>query len=723
MDDNKPSSTHLGVLNVLKDIDVPAPDVNARKIALNLAMAEFNDAKKSFANQGLEKNIAENEKKSQGRGLLSRLTFISGQKAAQPKRRQTMNKTWKFGGMAAALATVAGVAFLSMPMLTKTSGIGSSYHSTIAKQDGLANADKVGRQITLERLEADQAEVAAIAAPHAKSAVEGKEESRKVAAPAMEMAEAELFAQSNTQPAPQGAARVQSVPSAPVMPGIAGGVAADAMSSEMIAIAPPVAMPVDVVTNEYKDVGRDKFEDFEENSVKSVMAEPVSTFSVDVDTTSYAFMRKNILSGHLPQKDAVRIEEMVNYFDYDYALPKDKAQPFQPSVTVTPSPWKEGNKLVHIGIKGYDIVDTPRSNLVFLLDTSGSMNAEDKLPLVKNAMKLLLDTLHDDDTVAIVTYAGSAGTALEPTKVKDKAKILESLNNLAAGGSTAGAQGIELAYQLAENNFDKDAVNRIMLATDGDFNVGITNSEELQDYVERKREKGIYLSVLGFGIGNFNDQIMQTLAQNGNGVAAYIDTLSEARKVLVEEATSSLFPIAKDVKIQVEFNPSTVSEYRLIGYETRALNREDFNNDKVDAGDIGSGHTVTAIYEITPKGEAGLIGDSRYANEAAPKTEEKGDEYAFLRIRYKLPTEDTSRLIETPITKDRADIPTQDVQWATAVTGFGQILKGGKYIGAFGYDDVLRLAEEGKGKDKFGYRAEFTQLVRLAKSANPMGEQ
>ena len=439
--------------------------------------------------------------------------------------------------------------------------------------------------------------------------------------------------------------------------------------------------------------------------------------------------------GVLPQKNAVRVEELINYFDYAYPLPETREQPFKPSVAVMPSPWKDGNKLIHIGIKGYDIApgEKPRSNLVFLLDVSGSMNAPDKLPLMISSLKLLLDTLTPDDTVAIVVYAGAAGTVLEPTKIAEKHKILAALDRLRAGGSTAGAAGIRQAYALAEGNFDRKAVNRVILATDGDFNVGITNREELKGFVERKRKTGVYLSVLGFGQGNLNDRLMQALAQNGNGVAAHIDTLNEARKVLVEEASSTLFPIAKDVKIQVEFNPATVAEYRLIGYETRALKREDFRNDKVDAGDIGAGHAVTAIYEVTPvKGGRTMIGESRYqAPETVAKTPagEHGNEFAFLKIRYKLPDRDESTLITTPITvadevsetaEGAAGIRAREARWAAAVAAFGQILKGGKYTGAYGYDDVIALAKPARGEDEFGYRAEFLNLVRLARSASAL---
>ena len=477
----------------------------------------------------------------------------------------------------------------------------------------------------------------------------------------------------------------------------------------------------------YREAGRDSFEEFEQNRVKLVSEEPVSTFSADVDTASYSFVRRMLNSGVLPQGDAVRVEEMINYFEYDYPLPQSKAEPFQPTVAVSDAPWAEGRKLMHIGIKGYDITaaDKPRSNLVFLLDVSGSMNSPDKLPLVKQSMELLLTTLDPDDTVAIAVYAGAAGTVLEPTPVKEKQKIRAALRQLTAGGSTAGAQGIRLAYELAQAQFDENAINRVILATDGDFNVGITNQRELQSFIERKREEGTYLSVLGFGQGNYQDALMQTLAQNGNGVAAYIDTLSEAQKVLVHEATSTLFPIATDVKLQLEFNPATVAEYRLIGYETRHLNREDFNNDAVDAGDIGAGHTVTAIYEFTPVGSgARQIEESRYARGTRSGTSES-NEYAFLKIRYKLPGEDNSKLITEPVTPQSEVEPGargigQETAFATAVAGFAQLLKGGKYTGDYDYDDVIEMAQKARGEDPFGYRTEFIQLVRKAKTADAM---
>ena len=466
---------------------------------------------------------------------------------------------------------------------------------------------------------------------------------------------------------------------------------------------------------------QNQFEHFEINPVKRVADDPVSTFSVDVDTSSYSFARRRLNEGVLPPVDAVRVEEMINYFDYAWPTSDSREQPFKATVTVSDSPWGAGKKLLHIGIKGYELParGRPDVNLVLLLDVSGSMDEPDKLPLAQQSMAMLLDTLKPTDTVAIVVYAGAAGEVLAPTPVADKEKILQALNSLRPGGSTAGAAGIRLAYELAARSFRKGGVNRILLATDGDFNVGITNRNELKGFVERQREQGVYLSVLGFGEDNYRDDMAQTLAQNGNGVAAYIDTLNEARKVLVQEASAALFTIAKDVKLQVEFNPATVAEYRLVGYETRALNREDFNNDKVDAGDVGAGHTVTAIYEITPVGSsARLVDDLRYseAAKAGADLRSKGGEYGFLKIRYKLPDSSQSRLIEQPIRID-ARVPEalrRDVEFATAVAGFGQLLRGGKYTGRLTFDDVFKQARGGLGEDSYGYRAEFLELVRKA---------
>ena len=477
----------------------------------------------------------------------------------------------------------------------------------------------------------------------------------------------------------------------------------------------------------YQEQGRDRFEDVELNQVKLTTEEPVSTFSIDVDTASYSFMRQALTRGVLPPRDSIRIEELINYFSYDYAPPESRETPFSTHVTVMPTPWNEGTQLLRIGIQGYELAEAekPRSNLVFLLDTSGSMNAPDKLPLLIQSFEMLVSSLHEDDTVSIVVYAGSAGTVLEPTRVAEKARILDALQRLRAGGSTAGGEGIRQAYKLAEQNFDPEGINRVILATDGDFNVGISDPEELKGFVERKRDTGVFLSVLGFGRGNYNDQLMQTLAQNGNGNAAYIDTIQEAQKTLVDESSSTLFPIAKDVKIQVDFNPNVVAEYRLIGYETRMLNRQDFNNDRVDAGEIGAGHSVTALYEITaPDSEARLLAPSRYSvAEAESSADVRADEYAFLKIRYKQPESDESILIERPVTKVDQVEPDTEARFAAAVAGFGQLLRDGRHLGSFSFDDVLGLALGARGEDTYGYRAEFIRLVRLAKTAAAMERQ
>ncbi|MGL4489434.1 MAG: YfbK domain-containing protein [Rhizobiaceae bacterium] len=470
---------------------------------------------------------------------------------------------------------------------------------------------------------------------------------------------------------------------------------------------------------------RDNFPKAKSNSVVAVTDQPVSTFSVDVDTSGYSSLRRALNQGAIPAADTVRIEEMVNYFPYGYKGPDNATEAFNANVTVTPTPWNQNTKLLHVGIKGFDLPVTEQksANLVFLIDVSGSMGEPDKLPLLKSSFRLLVNKLKPTDTVSIVTYAGDAGIVLEPTKASDSAKILNAIDNLQPGGSTAGEAGINAAYQLAQQAFVKDGVNRIMLATDGDFNVGAASDDELKKLVEEKRKSGVFLSVLGFGEGNYQDNLMQTLAQNGNGIAAYIDTLSEAEKVLVQEATASLFTIAKDVKIQVEFNPARVSEYRLIGYETRALANEDFNNDRVDAGDIGSGHTVTAIYEMTPKGAPGQTNDSlRYQEKAEPSGDQNG-EFAFVKIRYKLPTENTSRLVTQPVSNANAvdDIAkaSDDVRFGIAVSALGQKLRDEDATANYAVEDIEKLAESAKGSDAYGYRSEFLKLVRLVKSLLP----
>jgi Ca-activated chloride channel family protein len=407
---------------------------------------------------------------------------------------------------------------------------------------------------------------------------------------------------------------------------------------------------------------------------------------------------------------------MINYFPYAYPAPD--GQPFQPTINVFKTPWNADTQLVHIGLQGEmpSIQDRPALNLVFLIDTSGSMESADKLPLLRQSFRLMLDNLAPEDEVAIVTYAGSTSIALQPTQASERPTILAALNALNAGGSTNGQGGLEQAYALAETMKMDGDVSRVILATDGDFNVGLSDPRGLQAYIEDKRDTGTYLSVLGFGRGNLQDATMQSLAQNGNGTAAYIDTLSEAQKVLVDNLTGALFPIANDVKIQVEFNPSTVAEYRLIGYETRALNREDFNNDAVDAGELGAGHTVTAIYEITPFGSPAQLSDPlRYQ---ATQTTSDSDELGFLRLRYKLPGETESRLIETAIPVFDRTQPNQEASFAASIAGFGQLLRDDTYLGDWGWDNAIALANQNRGDDPFGYRTEAVQLMRLAQSLN-----
>ncbi len=463
------------------------------------------------------------------------------------------------------------------------------------------------------------------------------------------------------------------------------------------------------------------------NPIRRVADEPVSTFSIDVDTAAYANVRRFLKDGTLPPRDAVRVEELVNYFDYDYPLPTSQAEPFRPYVAVVPSPWSKDRQILHIGLQGYDLPrsEEPPLNLVFLIDTSGSMQSPDKLGLAKKAMNLLVDQLRPQDRVSIVAYAGSAGAVLAPTDGRSKLKVRCALEALQSGGSTAGGQGLALAYALAGQNFDAKAVNRVVLLTDGDFNVGVSDPSKLKDFVADKRKTGVYLSVYGFGRGNYNDTMMQALAQNGNGTAAYVDTFEEARKLFRDDFSGSLFPIADDVKIQIEFNPAQVSEYRLIGYETRMLAREDFNNDQVDAGEVGSGVSVTALYEITPAGAPGSADPLRYQSarpQAAPSAE-----MAFLKVRWKAPGAATSQLMQQAIpagntARDLATAP-EATRWAVSVAAFGQKLRNDPWLDAgYGWDQILETVQRSRGEDEFGIRAEFVQLVRAAKEGRRVNE-
>lgn len=540
-------------------------------------------------------------------------------------------------------------------------------------------------------------------------------------------------------PQPEIAAKIESAPK-PIAPSGAR------LEDRAVAPPPPPAAPMNEIAEQASRrpfdppmrslvtrqaappaaQSRDRFESRAANGLKVTAQEPVSTFSIDADTASYAWVRRSLRQGRPPSPDQVRVEELINYFPYADPAPTDAATPFRPTVSTFPTPWNADTKLVRIGIKGFDTVAVtrPKANLVFLVDVSGSMNAPDKLPLLKASLKLLLTKLGDDDHVAIVTYAGAAGVALEPTKASDKATITAAIDRMEAGGSTAGAAGIAEAYRLAKKNFDKEGVNRVMLATDGDFNVGESDPDALTRVIEDERKSGVFLSVLGFGQGNYNDALMQRLAQNGNGTAAYIDELEEAQKTLVEEAGSALFPIAKDVKIQVEFNPAQVSEYRLIGYETRMLNREDFKDDRVDAGEIGSGASVTALYEITPpQSRARMTDDLRYGRTSEkPTPADAATEVGAVKIRYKPLGSETSREILEPIRPTDAaptlTDATTDARFSAAVAAFGQKLRRERQLDAMSWDEIAALANGAKGEDPWGYRAGFVRLVGLAKAVS-----
>ena len=488
-------------------------------------------------------------------------------------------------------------------------------------------------------------------------------------------------------------------------------------AESVYAMAPSIRVPVE-------PLNRENYAHLDRNPVRLVTEFPVSTFSIDVDTGAYSNMRRFMNGGSLPPQDAVRTEELINYFTYDYPVPRGREVPFSVSTETALAPWNPERILLRIGIKGYEVpkAERPAANLVFLVDVSGSMHSLAKLPLLKNALKLMTRQLTERDRVSMVVYAGSSGVVLEPTSGDEQAKILGALEQLQAGGSTNGASGIRLAYRMAEQGFIDGGINRVMLATDGDFNVGTVDFDGLVDIVERNRTNGISLTTLGFGAGNYNDHLMEQLADAGNGNHAYIDTLNEGRKVLVEQMTGTLQTIAKDVKIQVEFNPSVVAEYRLIGYENRLLRREDFNNDKIDAGEIGAGHTVTALYELAlADSESRLIDPLRYADKKVLRSG-TANEIAFVRLRYKAPGGDNSRLIERPVRTDSVaslDEAGNEFRFAAAVAAFGQLLKGGEYTGNYGYAEVVELAAGARGTDPFGYRGEFLGLVRLADSLSP----
>ena len=439
--------------------------------------------------------------------------------------------------------------------------------------------------------------------------------------------------------------------------------------------------------------------------------EPLSTFSIDVDAAAYSNMRRFLKNGQQPPVDAIRVEELVNYFNYDYPQPKDE-HPFHIETELAECPWQPDHQLLHIGLQGKLIPndDLPASNLVFLVDVSGSMQAANKLPLLQSSLQLLTDQLRPQDRVALVVYAGAAGTVLESTPGSEKIKIKDAIRGLTAGGSTAGGEGIKLAYKIAREHFQKEGNNRVILATDGDFNIGESSDAAMQRLIEKERESGVFLTVLGFGMGNYKDNKMQILADKGNGNHAYIDDLSEARKVLVNEFGGTLFTIAKDVKIQIEFNPAKVAGYRLIGYENRLLNKEDFNDDKVDAGELGSGHTVTALYEIIPVGvESDFLAEVDDLKYQQPKPSgKKSDDLATVKFRYKKPDGAQSILLERTILAKASKKGSESFRWSAAVASFGMLLRDSDFKGNATYDDIIELARSAQGDDPEGYRADLS---------------
>ncbi|MFD1982949.1 von Willebrand factor type A domain-containing protein [Mesorhizobium newzealandense] len=702
-------------LKRLRDIAAPAPGESAKARAFEAAMRAYDQENISTLTQGSVGGLRLTEraqklwseimqKKLIAAPALAGLVAlpIAGYATFHMLREQPP----KFGGDEKITETLADKPATLKPTTAEPKPV-----RTELEKDKKADAD-------VESRDATDALVAPASPPKSEStvAVGGAQKEAATGAPRQDATGAGSVAMNSAPPAsaPTGEFALDGTVSAP---SISRGLAPT--GSKLMAQQPAMA-PADQV--QPQEANRDRIEDFKTNPVHAALEDPVSTFSIDVDTASYSFVRRSLKEGFVPQADTVRVEEMINYFPYDWKGPDSATTPFNSTVSVMPTPWNTHTKLMHVAIKGFDVKPTEqrKANLVFLIDVSGSMDEPDKLPLLKSAFRLLVSKLKADDTISIVTYAGDAGTVLMPTKVAEKDKILNAIDNLQPGGSTAGEAGIKEAYKLAQQSFVKDGVNRVMLATDGDFNVGQTDDDDLKRLIESERKTGVFLSVFGFGRGNLNDQMMQTIAQNGNGTAAYIDTLAEAEKVLVEDASSTLFTIAKDVKIQVEFNPNKVSEYRLIGYETRALNREDFNNDRVDAGDIGSGHSVTAIYEITPKGSGGeQIDPLRYGQASVDNGGvANAGEYAFVKIRYKLPNEDVSKLITTPVTSENEissfDQASTDQRFSVAVAAFGQKLRDEDATAKFGYDKIMEIATAARGADPFGYRSEFLSLVRLA---------
>ncbi len=469
---------------------------------------------------------------------------------------------------------------------------------------------------------------------------------------------------------------------------------------------------------------REKYQNLSDNPVKLTTQEALSTLSLDVDTGSYSNVRRFLNQGRLPPKDAVRVEELVNYFPYAYPAATD-GHPFGVGTEVTRAPWNPDHLLLRVGVKAVEsgVAAMPPANLVFLVDVSGSMESPDKLPLVQASLKMLTDQLRAQDHVALIVYAGRTAVELESTPGNEKEKIRAAISRLTAGGSTAGEAALRLAYEQARAGYIKGGINRILLATDGDFNVGVSDIGQIRSMVERERESGISLSTLGFGQGNYQEALMEQIADAGNGNYSYIDSLAEARKVLVDELSSTFNTVARDVKVQLEFNPALVAEWRLIGYENRVLREEDFRNDKVDAGDVGAGKSVTALYEITPAGAATLHSERRYGKAASTAAVAGRTELAFLRIRYKQAeagrATELAQAIKRPDAATLARAPSADLRFASAVAAFGQLLRQSPYTGTFRYADVHALAQDAAAGDASGYRQEFLKLVDMADTLTP----
>jgi Ca-activated chloride channel family protein len=473
-----------------------------------------------------------------------------------------------------------------------------------------------------------------------------------------------------------------------------------------------------------RDFNTEEYGRITENEFLAAANHPLSTFSIDVDTASYSNVRRFINDGELPPADAVRIEELINYFNYDYPEPEGD-QPFSISAELAACPWQPAHKLVHIGLQGKRIPtdNAPANNLVFLIDTSGSMNSPDKLPLLKSAFKLLTNQLREQDRVAIVAYAGSAGLVLPSTSGINTETILSAIDKLEAGGSTAGGEGIQLAYQIARKNFLAAANDRVILATDGDFNVGVSSDGQLLSLIERERESGVFLTVLGFGTGNIKDSKMELLADKGNGNYAYVDTIHEARKVLVSGLGGTLNTIAKDVKVQVEFNPAKVQAYRLLGYENRLMRADEFNNDKKDAGELGAGHSVTALYEVIPVGvetKLAQVDPLRYQSRKLRADAFAGNELLTVKFRYKAPQESQSAMLARSVMDNDTGVgsASENTRFAAAVAEFGMLLRDSKLKGRSTFEHCLALARESTGNDSDGYRAEFISLVERAAALN-----